>query len=70
MCARPGFQLEPLLRMLCVRQGSKGEASNRHTTEMQPKMQSVLDRNDLDEFMAMVGGYGEGGRGGARVEPQ
>jgi len=31
-----------------------GDASSRHTTETGPKMQSVLDRNDLDEFMAMV----------------
>uniref|UniRef100_A0A7S3R0I0 G domain-containing protein n=1 Tax=Dunaliella tertiolecta TaxID=3047 RepID=A0A7S3R0I0_DUNTE len=33
---------------------ANGEASGRHTTETAPKMQSVLDRNDLDEFMAMA----------------
>ncbi|KAF5842692.1 hypothetical protein DUNSADRAFT_5768 [Dunaliella salina] len=34
--------------------GGNGEGSGRHTTEIAPKMQSVLDRNDLDEFMAMA----------------
>lgn len=35
--------------------GSGGQFSDRHTTDMASNMQSVLDRSDLDELMAMVG---------------
>ena len=32
-----------------------GSHQGRHTTEDGPGMQSILERNDLDEIMAMVG---------------
>lgn len=34
---------------------SGGSHQGRHTTEDGPGMQSILERNDLDELMAMVG---------------
>jgi uncharacterized protein YraI len=41
---------------LCLQGGgSGGQFSDRHTTDMAGNMQSVLDRSDLDELMAMVG---------------
>jgi len=35
---------------------SGGSHQGRHTTEDGPGMQSILERNDLDEIMAMVRG--------------
>ena len=37
---------------------SGGSHQGRHTTEDGPGMQSILERNDLDELMAMVGHAG------------
>jgi hypothetical protein len=47
-----------LLRaLLLLLQGfpAGGSHQGRHTTEDGPGMQSILERNDLDELMAMVG---------------
>jgi hypothetical protein len=38
---------------LCLQGGAGGEHADRHTTDT-TNMQSILDRNDLDELMAMV----------------
>lgn len=44
-----------LLAFWCMQSGfGGGTYSDRHTTDMGGGMQSILERNDLDELMAMV----------------